>query len=106
MKKHITIIIKWLLWAFFALGVGFVTWIMFTASPTEYMSIELRQIVTGFVIKGALAFIGFFGIKAAFLNLISTLRRHDFEFEHELSRAVFYSTIFFALSFFLALIVI
>lgn len=105
-KRHLGTIIKVLLWVFFGIGVAMVSWIMVTSGPQEYMATEIRQIVTGFVVKGALAFIGFFGIKAAFLHLITTLRKHDFEFVDEMPRAIFYSAIFFALSFFLAFILI
>lgn len=97
---------KWMLLLFCSVGVAAVSWIMFTTSPAEYMTIEVRQIVTGFVIKAALATVGFFGIKTAFLHLISSLRANDFKFKSEMARAVFYSTIFFALAFFLALILI
>lgn len=106
MKKYLSKFIKVLLWVFFVIGVGAVTWIILSASPQDYLTIEMRQIVTGFVVKGALAFIGFFGIRAAFLYLINTLRKNNFEFGEELPRAIFYSAIFFALAFFLAFILI
>lgn len=98
--------LKYALWLFFSIGITVVSYILFTTAPEEFMTIEIRQIVIGFLIKASLAFIGFFGIKAAFLHLITSLRKHRFEFQEELPRSIFYSVIFFALAFFLALILI
>ena len=69
-------------------------------------SFELQSIVIGFLVKLTLAFIGFLAIKHTFVYLVYVLRQNELKFENDLARAIFFGVVFFALSIFMALLLI